>query len=96
MLNGTEKQFSVGYSGGKVTVTSGQPYELTGGELKGAPSGSKTASPSNDTILINGKEASVTVYKIGGSNYFKLRDLGDALGFSVDWEAGKGIMIETN
>lgn len=96
VLNGTEKQFSVGYSDGKVTATSGQPYELTGKELTGAPSESRTATRSNDVILINGEEASLTVYKIGGSNYFKLRDLGSALGFSVDWEAGKGVIIETN
>lgn len=96
VLNGTEKQFSVGYSGGKVTATSGQPYETTGKELKGAPSSSKTATHSNDTILINGQEASLTVYKIGGSNYFKLRDLGKALNFYVGWTAGKGVYIETD
>ncbi len=96
VLNGTGKQFAVGYAGGKVTVTSGQPYEATGKELAGAPSDSKTASPSNDTIMIDGTEASLTVYKIGGANYFKLRDLGKALNFYVGWEAGKGVYIETD
>ena len=95
VLNGTEKQFSVGYSNGKVTVTSGQPYEATGKELAGAPSESRTASRSSDSIIIDGTEASLTVYKIGGSNYFKLRDLGKALDFQVDWAAGQGVMIET-
>ena len=96
VLNGTGKQFAVGYAGGKVTVTSGQPYEATGKELAGAPSASKTASPSNDTIMIDGTEVSLTVYKIGGANYFKLRDLGKALNFYVGWEAGKGVYIETD
>lgn len=96
VLNGTEKQFAVGYAGGKVTVTSGQPYEATGKELKGAPSSSREAAPSNDTIVINGVETDVTVYKIGGSNYFKLRDLGKALNFYVGWEAGRGVYIETD
>ena len=95
MLNGTEKQFNLGYAGGKVTVTSGQPYEATGKELAGAPSDSKTASPSNDAIIIDGVETGLTVYKIGGANYFKLRDLGKALNFYVGWEAGKGVYIET-
>ena len=95
VLNGTEKQFAVGYAGGKVTVTSGQPYEMTGTELKGAPAASGSATPSNDSILIDGAEASLTVYKIGGSNYFKLRDLGKALNFYVGWEAGRGVYIET-
>ena len=95
VLNGTEKQFAVGYAGGKVTVTSGQPYEATGKELAGAPDAAKDASPSNDTVIIDGTEASLTVYKIGGANYFKLRDLGKALNFYVGWEAGKGVYIET-
>ena len=95
VLNGTEKQFAVGYSGGKVTVTSGQPYEATGKELAGAPAAAKEASPSKDAIVIDGVETGLTVYKIGGSNYFKLRDLGKALNFYVGWEAGRGVYIET-
>ena len=94
VLNGTGKQFAVGYSGGKVTVTSGQPYDATGKELAGAPDSARDASPSNDTILIDGTEASLTVYKIGGSNYFKLRDLGKALDFYVGYEGGK-VTIDT-
>lgn len=94
VLNGTEKQFAVGYSGGKVTVSSGQPYEATGKELAGAPDSDRDAAPSNDSILIDGEEASLTVYKIGGSNYFKLRDLGKALDFYVGYTGGK-VTIET-
>lgn len=33
---------------------------------------------------------------VGGAyTYYKLRDLGTALGFTVDWSADKGIFIET-
>ena len=95
VLNGTEKQFAVGYSGGKVTVTSGQPYEATGKELAGAPAAAKDASPSNDAIVIDGVETSLTVYKIGGSNYFKLRDLGKALDFNVGYSGGQ-VTIDTS
>lgn len=31
----------------------------------------------------------------GGYTYFKLRDLGDLLGFKVDWSAEKGVTIDT-
>ena len=99
MLNGTGKQFSVGYDSAAkaVTATSGQPYEATGKELAGAAAGGeRTAQVSNDAIYINGEEAKVSVYKIGGSNYFKLRDLGKALDFYVGYEAGKGMYIETD
>ena len=35
-------------------------------------------------------------YKINGSNYFKLRDLGKALDFYVGWSADRGVYIETD
>ena len=35
------------------------------------------------------------VYKIDGSNYFKLRDLGAALGFEVGWTQEQGMFINT-
>ena len=98
ILNGTGKQFSVGYDGdaNAVTVTSGQPYENNGSELAGAAQGgNKSAMSSNDAIYINGAKASVEVYKIDGSNYFKLRDLGKALDFYVGWTAEQGVFIDT-
>ena len=98
ILNGTGKQFSVGYDGGAnaVTATSGQSYEAVGTELAGAAQGgNKNAMASNDSIYINGSKASVEVYKIDGSNYFKLRDLGKALDFYVGWTAEQGMFIDT-
>lgn len=98
VLNGTGKQFSVGYDAASksVTATTGYAYQAVGGELSGAAPSSQTAAVSNDTVIVNGAVAqNVTVYKIDGSNYFKLRDLGNALGFAVDYEAGKGMIINT-
>ena len=99
LLNGTEKQFAVGYDGGKnaVTATTGQGYAKQPGDLAGAPAGgSQTAEPSNDAIYVNGEKITAEVYKIGGSNYFKLRDLGKALNFYVGWSADRGMYIETD
>ena len=99
LLNGTEKQFAVGYDGGKnaVTATTGQGYAKQAGDLAGAPSGgSQSAEASNDAIYVNGGKITAEVYKIGGSNYFKLRDLGKALNFYVGWSADRGMYIETN
>ena len=31
-----------------------------------------------------------------GYTYYKLRDLGTALGFTVDWSAEQGVFIQTN
>lgn len=60
-----------------------------------APSGTdKTAMPTNDPIYINGQKVNIDVYKIDGSNYFKLRDLGRALDFYVGWSREQGVYIE--
>lgn len=93
VLNGTGKQFAVGYDAAtsSVTATTGQGYTKQATDLLGAPSGTATADVSNDTILVNGQTAQVEVYKIDGMNYFKLRDLGSALGFQVGWDAAKNV-----
>lgn len=59
------------------------------------PAPSAAAMPTNDALWVNGQLRNATVYKIDGSNYFKLRGLGNALGFGVDYEAGKGMIINT-
>ena len=98
ILNGTEKQFSVGYDNEKqsVTATTGQGYTKLDGDLAGAPAGAETAELSNDTIYVNGQKVEAEVYKIGGNNYFKLRDLGKALNFYVGWSQEQGMFIETD
>ncbi len=99
LLSGTEKQFAVGYDGSKnaVTATTGQGYDKQSGDLAGAATGgSQTADPSNDAIYVNGEKITAEVYKINGSNYFKLRDLGKALNFYVGWSAERGMYIETS
>ena len=99
ILNGTGKQFSVGYDSQlqSVTATTGEGYTKLEGDLTGAPAGGqKTADPSNDAIYINGEKVEAEVYKIDGSNYFKLRDLGKALDFYVGWSQEAGVFLETD
>ena len=99
LLNGTEKQFAVGYDGEKnsVTATTGQGYAKQSGDLAGAATGGdKTAAPSNDTVYVDGQKIDAEVYKIDGGNYFKLRDLGKALNFYVGWSEAQGVYIETD
>lgn len=44
--------------------------------------------------MIGGKAVDgLSIYNIGGNNYFKLRDLGDALGFTVDYDADSNTAI---
>ena len=97
LLTGTPKQFSVGYDSAakSAVITTGQPYQLNGSELKGEPAAGGTATVSGDSVIVNGQRAKLTVYKINGENYFKLRDLGKALDFYVGWSKDEGMYIDS-
>ena len=90
LLNGTGSQFSVGWdaSSQTVSVRTGSPYSKLGGELEIGADKSATAKSSPQTITINGvKKTGLSIYNIGGNNYFKLADLGAAIGFDVSYDA---------
>ena len=54
------------------------------------------ANPSADKVVSNGKEITCEVYKIGGNNYFKLRDIAAAVDFSVVYDGQGGrVLIDT-
>ena len=56
----------------------------------------ENAYVSNSKIYLDGKEIQLNAYNINGNNYFKLRDIGEKINFSVNWdEATKTIMIDT-
>jgi hypothetical protein len=90
VLNETGSRFSVGWDGEKkvISVVTGEEYEPNGSELDlSGGDKSATAAVSTQTLLINGVErGDLSAYNIGGNNFFKLRDLGDALGFRVDYD----------
>ena len=46
-----------------------------------------TATLSSQPIYVNGQQVSMTAYQIGGSNYVKLRDIGQAVDFGVTYDA---------
>lgn len=96
LLSKTDSRFSVSFDeqSNAVTVVSGKEYTPVGGELARGRDQSKTAVVSKQSVLIDGKAADgLSVYNIGGNNYFKLRDLGDALDFTVDYDADSNTAI---
>lgn len=100
-LSGTEKQFDVywldGVANTIITLTSGRTYTVVGGEMKGKGSGTKTAAPTDWTVYLDGKQVSLTSYKIDDGIYFKLRDIARAFDFSVTWDGAKNtIVIDTS
>ena len=98
-LNGTAKQFEVGYDNATmaITLTSGQPYTPAGGEMARGDGTAKTASPTASRIYFDGRELNLTVYIIGGNNFFKLRDLMEVLDVFVGYDnATRAITLDTS
>lgn len=97
LLNGTESHFTVSWNeeAGAVEILTGWDYGPVGGELDlSGGDRSATARPSAQKIIIDYREITdLSVYNIGGNNFFKLRDLGAALGFSVDYDAAANTAI---
>jgi hypothetical protein len=75
--------FSVTYADGVITLETGFTYEPDGSESKGKAEAFSKILPSNDAVFVNGYETEFDAYKIDGSNYYKLRDIGAKLGFVV-------------
>lgn len=48
------------------------------------------AYPSTHTIYLDGQEIELEAYVINGSNYVRLRDVGEAVGFNVYWDDTTG------
>ncbi|MDE7219846.1 MAG: copper amine oxidase N-terminal domain-containing protein, partial [Oscillospiraceae bacterium] len=99
VLNGTEKQFEVGWDNASktITLTSGSAYTANASEMAAKGSGAQKATVSASKLLINGTEVSLTAYNIGGNNYFKLRDIGQTFDFGIGWDnASKTITIDTS
>lgn len=102
VLNGTPAQFSVGYdsASGSILVTTGAAYADTGTEMTTPYSGDRTYQTGSGAVLVDGKAAGLDAIVLtddagGGYTYFKLRDLGTALGFTVDWSAQRGVTVST-
>ena len=92
LLTDTGSRFAVSYDEAtqSVQVTTARAYAPLGSELTKGEDLSATAQPTRQRIFIDGREMTeLSAYNIGGeqgSNYFKLRDLGDALGFHVNYD----------
>ena len=91
LLTDTGSRFSVDYDAKAraVIIVTGEAYTPIGGELEPGADLSATAKPTTQRIFIDGQERTdLSAYNIGGgsgSNYFRLRDLGKALGFHVHY-----------
>lgn len=103
VLNGTAAQFSVGYDNASksISVTSGEAYTPNGTEMTTPFSGDRAYTGGAQTVHVNGFAVDMTAITLvddvgGGYTYFKVRDLGVALGFNVGYSSEQGVYIESN
>ncbi len=99
-LNGTPAQFEVSWDGA-VNIVTGQPYTPNGSEMSTPFSGDRAYTVPTSETKVNGSAAALESIVLtddsgNGYTYYKLRDLGTALGFTVDWSAEQGVFIQTN
>lgn len=98
-LSGSSKQFEVGWDGtnNAVNLYSGKAYTPVGGELAPGKTGTPAVAPSSSAVYLDGKKLSLKAYTINGYNYFKLRDVGAAVNFGVDWDGpANTVSIDTS
>lgn len=96
ILNGTDSQFNVTWDGAnnRIVLTDDAAYQEVGGEMTSSVSAEiKNVSESDSTIVLDGNTLSLTGYRINGNNYYKIRDVGSALGFSVDFDPETEIVL---
>lgn len=95
LLNGTAAQFGVAWADGAVNLTKSASY---GEAAEKTPfSGARAYQSENAKTLVDGKDAALDTLALhdedgGGYTYYKLRDLGAALGFNVRWDAARALV----
>jgi hypothetical protein len=96
LLTGTGSQFDVGYNADTqaMILSPGAAYTPVADDLKIGEDKSATATESPQAVRMGGGLVSgLSIYNIGGFNYFKLRELGETLGFDVDYDEHSGTML---
>ena len=100
VLNGTAVQFNVGWDGA-VNIETGRAYAANGSEMSTPFRGNRACEPAAAETRIDGSPVALDAIVLkddagGAYTYYKLRDLGAALGFTVGWSAETGIYLQTD
>ena len=77
----------------KKNITAMATGMVIGAALVSEAAAGIVAEPTWQKIYVDGQQVSMTAYNIAGSNYVKLRDIGQQVGFNVYWN--DGVQIDT-
>lgn len=78
----------------KRNITAMMTGMVIGAALVSEAAAGIVAEPTWQKIYVDGRQVSMTAYNIAGSNYVKLRDIGQQVDFNVYWS--DGVQIDTN
>ena len=94
-LTGSASTFEVGWDGEQrsISLVRGEVYTSVGGELSGEGTMDPQPVKTTATLTIDGRAFGIAAYNIENNNYFKLRDVGAAIDFEVDWDGAKNMII---
>ncbi|MGN0107216.1 MAG: stalk domain-containing protein [Hominilimicola sp.] len=98
ILRTTAARFDVAWdeSLSAITISRGVKYTIVGGELSEENGTALNVEQSSAPVYVDGDEKSVLSYNINGNTYFKIRDIGDMVGFTVDWDGNaQAVIIRT-
>lgn len=95
ILRTTSARFDVSWDEGlsAIAISRGVKYSIVGGELSEDSGAALNVSSNNAPIYVDGAEKELMGYNINGNTYFKIRDIGDMVGFSVDWDGDAQAVI---
>ena len=88
MISGSEKTVNVEWDEGAnaINLVSLFDYESAGGELQKGDGSAKVATISSASLNLDGIPTGAACYNIDGNNYYKLRDVLDALDCYIEWD----------
>ena len=96
--NYMDKHFDVTWDGEKnaINLVAGREYTVAGGEGELNIDVQAQAVESDASVYLNGEYIPLTAYNINGNNYFKLRDLCEAMDLSISWWPQQQIIYVNN
>ncbi len=88
LLDNSDFMFEVEYDkeANSITILRNKKYTAVGGELAKSDGKPQSVAPTALDIYVGSTQVNVEAYNIDGSNYFKLRDLSDGIGFGVEYD----------
>lgn len=98
LLRTTNSRFNVAWDENlsAIAISKGIKYTIVGGELSEEGSTALNVNENTAPVYVDGEEKSVPSYSINGNTYFKIRDIGDMVGFEVDWDGdAQAVIIRT-